>query len=122
MLHRLILAQCSRVLERGMSPEWTGSSAGNSMQQGSLARIREEDEGRQSAGQRPIWRYELDWGGEEGEVPMLVQRVDLTIYGFHDQFANGKLVSFVSASISVSSSTGPQPPTSHLEPPLPLRG
>ena len=75
MLHRLILAQCSRVLERGMSAEWAGASTGNGAQQGSLARIREEDEGRQPAGQRPTWRYELDWGAVEGEVPMLVQKV-----------------------------------------------
>lgn len=76
MLHRLILSQCSRVLQRGMSEEWERMRAGGNAH-GSLARIREEHEGRQSGEQRQIWRYELDWSGEQGDVPMLVQKVAL---------------------------------------------
>ena len=91
MLHRLILAQCSGFFEAGTSEDWSraqaraqlpdiGPRSGNG-----LTRIGEEEEdyGRQTdrsgprgiqAGDRPLWRYELDWGNKDNEIPMLVQR------------------------------------------------
>ena len=89
MLHRLILAQCSGFFETGTSEEWSRAQAraptheSGAGQNGALSRIGEEDE-RQGArptipgppsGARQIWRYELDWGNEDEEQPMLVQKV-----------------------------------------------
>ena len=89
LLHRLILAQCSGFFEAGTSEEWSRAQAQNQGQsptqasERGLARIGEEEEGSQvgSPGssirpmQRPFWRYELDAGTQEDEVPMLVQKV-----------------------------------------------
>jgi len=91
MLHRLILAQCSGFFEAGTSEDWSraqaraqvsGTAPSNS---NGLASIGEEEDnyGREmtrpgpsdiQAGDRPQWRYELDWGNQDDEVPMLVQR------------------------------------------------
>ncbi|CAD6572272.1 MAG: hypothetical protein ASARMPREDX12_005089 [Alectoria sarmentosa] len=81
MLHRLILAQCSGFFETGTSEEWSKAQArGQSSGHGpsnSLGRISEDDMAGRSAfpgGGRLQWRYELDWGNREDEVPMLVQK------------------------------------------------
>ena len=87
MLHRLILAQNSGFFEAGTSEDWSraqarGQSSGSGGSNG-LGRIGEDDEsGREQGrptfpgpqGQRFIWRYELDRGTSEDEVPMLVQK------------------------------------------------
>jgi len=69
LLHKLILTQCSGFFEAGTSQEWAGAGAG---------------EGGSSAGvgraEKTRWRYELDWGKNEDDLPMLVQRVSLPIY------------------------------------------
>ena len=89
LLHRLILAQCSGFFEAGTSEEWSRAQAQNQAQSptqtsdGALSRIGEEDEGSQIDNpsfaprpvQRPFWRYELDAGSQDDEVPMLVQKV-----------------------------------------------
>ena len=91
MLHRLILAQCSGFFEAGTSEDWsrvqmrTQGPDTRPSQSSGLARIGEEEEdyGREmirpglpgiQAGDRPHWRYELDWGNKDDETPMLVQR------------------------------------------------
>lgn len=96
VLHRLILAQCSGVFEAGTSEDWSRAQAQGyapintptSMIGNGLARIGEEDEhgsgiprpplpGSPSQHGRCKWRYELDWGNKDDEVPMLVQKVRL---------------------------------------------
>ncbi|PBP19415.1 hypothetical protein BUE80_DR009779 [Diplocarpon rosae] len=73
LLHRIILTQCSGFFEASTSQEWSkaGSEGG-----AELARIR-EDAGRESAVQRDVrrrWRYELDTGSSDDDIPMLVQK------------------------------------------------
>ncbi|KAL9592274.1 MAG: hypothetical protein Q9179_006879, partial [Wetmoreana sp. 5 TL-2023] len=97
MLHRLILAQCSGFFEAGTSEDWsrpqaagTSSTAGPSQGNG-LPNIGEEDEpdgkvGRPALAVNPQdryrWRYELDWGNKDDEVPMLVQKpIPSTLFG-----------------------------------------
>jgi len=94
LLHRLILAQCSGFFEAGTSDEWSQAQAqaqlqpsrqvGRTSQERELTRIGEEDENGSQVdksisntgpGQRLFWRYELDPGNQEDEVPMLVQKV-----------------------------------------------
>ena len=85
MLHRLILSQCSGFFEASTSEEWTRAQQNGGAQGSGLGRIGEnEDDERHSsrpplAGPRPgekfRWRYELDWGKKDEEMPMLVQRV-----------------------------------------------
>ena len=94
MLHRLILSQCSGFFEAGTSEDWSRAQAqghspatASTLDFGSrLSRIgEEEDEGDLETLTIPTsppqgkcrWRYELDWGHQDDEVPMLVQRVCL---------------------------------------------
>ncbi|KAL8717217.1 MAG: hypothetical protein Q9225_005525, partial [Loekoesia sp. 1 TL-2023] len=90
MLHRLILAQCSGFFEAGTSEDWSRTQAqgvappAGPAQSNGLAKIGEEDEHGKEAGRpglpyahshdRYRWRYELDWGNKDDEVPMLVQK------------------------------------------------
>lgn len=91
MLHRLILAQCSGFFEAGTSEDWSRAQAqgvapipGPAQGYG-LAKIGEEEEYLRDSGRpavplapprdRYMWRYELDWGNKDDEVPMLVQKV-----------------------------------------------
>jgi hypothetical protein len=81
LLHKLILTQCSGFFEASLSDEWEaareGTSRGHSHAppapsagSSSLARI-------PSGGQpeKKRWRYELDWGQKDDEIPMLIQKV-----------------------------------------------
>lgn len=96
MLHRLILAQCSGFFEAGTSEDWSRVQARAQVADtepsysNRLARIGEDEEhsGRDvvrsgssnaQAGDRFRWRYELDWGNKDDEVPMLVQKVRTTL-------------------------------------------
>jgi len=86
MLHRLILSQCSGFFEASTSEEWSRAQArvqgsgpgyglgsiGEDSDSGSLIG-RPGPQGGQ--GEKYRWRYELDWGSKDDEVPMLVQRV-----------------------------------------------
>lgn len=87
MLHRLILNQNSGFFEASTSEEWSRVQQNGTTrwQGGGLGRIG-EDEGEDHPSTRPPlaaprqgdkfrWRYELDWGGQDEEVPMLVQKV-----------------------------------------------
>ncbi|KAH8730746.1 hypothetical protein GQ44DRAFT_736424 [Phaeosphaeriaceae sp. PMI808] len=81
LLHKLILTQCSGFFEAGTSEEWAsaGEGAGAPLNPtpSALARV--------PSGSRPEklkWRYELDWGRNEDDLPMLVQKKNLnTIFG-----------------------------------------
>ena len=77
LLHRLILAQCSGFFEAGTSEEWSRaqaeSSAGQSQSPPTLGRISESG----SQLHKKRWRYELDWGQGEEEIPMLIQKVSM---------------------------------------------
>ena len=91
MLHRLILAQCSGFFEAGTSEDWSRvqaqglAPAAAAAQAIRLAKIGEEDEHGREPGEsgfplapprdRYRWRYELDGGNKDDEVPMLVQKV-----------------------------------------------
>jgi hypothetical protein len=103
MLHRLILARSSGFFEAGTSEEWSRAQPhtpdqGRSTAQaprGSLGSIGEEDEssfgGRAGAstftGQKPFWRYVLESGIQDDEVPMLVQKVGW-LFSAHKEVAN----------------------------------
>jgi hypothetical protein len=79
LLHRLILTQCSGFFEASTSQEW--SRASNEGGGGELARIG-EDSGSESARTRDVkkrWRYELDTGISDDDVPMLVQKENTSI-------------------------------------------
>jgi hypothetical protein len=94
MLHRLILAQNSGFFEAGTSEEWSrvqarGQTSG--IGPGHLGRIGEDEEAGGMQGrptfpgahsQRFIWRYELDRGNKDDEIPMLVQKqTQNTLFG-----------------------------------------
>ena len=95
MLHRLLLAQNSGFFEASTSEDW--SRAQNRAQNSStgpvngLGRIGEDEETGREQGrptfpgaqaQRYIWKYELDWGNKDEEVPMLVQKQNQdTLFG-----------------------------------------
>ncbi|RDW64880.1 hypothetical protein BP6252_10531 [Coleophoma cylindrospora] len=73
LLHRLILTQCSGFFEASTSQEWSRASDEPS---GTLARIGEDSgsEGGRKKEMRRRWRYELDQGSSNDDVPMLVQK------------------------------------------------
>lgn len=92
MLHRLILAQCSGFFEASTSEDWSRAQAQGVTStvgppRSGLAKIGEDDEyGRERETGRPTlpaapardrhrWRYELDWGNKDDELPLLVQKV-----------------------------------------------
>lgn len=92
MLHRLILAQNSGFFEASTSEEWSRAQAHGASDQHQIPELDrglprvEEDEVGVGGLDRPAmagsqsgavlrWRYELDGGAKEDEVPMLVQKV-----------------------------------------------
>lgn len=83
LLHRLILAQCSGFFEIGTSQEWSRQQSGPGQ---SLAVVDErsvltgEESGRPGRAEeaKRRWRYELDHGNGEDDIPMLVQKVRIT--------------------------------------------
>jgi hypothetical protein len=76
VLHRLYLAQCSGFFEAGMSEEWSGAASNGGAAAGPVGSDGSSSASRSSsefAGKR--WKYELDWGANGEEIPMLVQKV-----------------------------------------------
>ncbi|KAK0109819.1 hypothetical protein ONS95_002491 [Cadophora gregata] len=71
LLHRIILTQCSGFFEASTSQEW--SKAGN---EGGveLARIGEDLGSESARNNKKRWRYELDAGASDDDIPMLVQK------------------------------------------------
>jgi hypothetical protein len=91
LLHRLILTQCSGFFDASTSQEWsraTDSGGGGAAGGGAeLARIGENVEAASSRRDvRKRWRYELDSGAGEDDIPMLVQKEDTTasLFGSSD--------------------------------------
>jgi hypothetical protein len=89
LLHRLILTQCSGFFEASTSQEW--SRAGPSDGGAELSRMG-EDSGNESARSRDgrevkkRWRYELDTGASNDDIPMLVQKENnqVSLFGSAD--------------------------------------
>jgi hypothetical protein len=74
LLHKLILTQCSGFFEAGTSEEWANAGEGSVNGQSSAALARVPSGARQ---EKTRWRYELDWGKGDDDLPMLVQKVRL---------------------------------------------
>lgn len=70
LLHKLILTQCSGFFEAGTSEEWANAGEAQGSSSAALARV--PSGARQ---EKTRWRYELDWGKNEDDLPMLVQKV-----------------------------------------------
>ncbi|KAF2116284.1 hypothetical protein BDV96DRAFT_658496 [Lophiotrema nucula] len=77
LLHKLILTQCSGFFEAGTSEEWANAGEGGSAQNQNSA-VQARIPSSAVALQKKRWRYELDWG-QNGDVPMLVQKVGLSL-------------------------------------------
>jgi hypothetical protein len=84
LLHRLILTQCSGFFEASTSQEWSRATNESG---GELARIG-EDSGSESTRRevKKRWRYELDAGTSNDDIPMLVQKeaTAASIFGPND--------------------------------------
>jgi hypothetical protein len=76
LLHKLILSQCSGFFEAGLSEEWATSGEGASQNHNAAALARVPSS---APPEKKRWRYELDWGKNEDDVPMLMQKVLLPL-------------------------------------------
>ncbi|KAK4224952.1 hypothetical protein QBC38DRAFT_282863 [Podospora fimiseda] len=100
LLHRHTLTRCSGFFEASTSNEWSrattvpelpppptagaieGAGNGNGHSNGQLARIDDEAGGNTQSSSTSLgpvkkrWRYELDYGAEGDDIPMLVQKPD----------------------------------------------
>ncbi|KAK3906455.1 hypothetical protein C8A05DRAFT_40729 [Staphylotrichum tortipilum] len=97
LLHRHILTRCSGFFEASTSNEWSraqavpelpapetaGAIEGPSPSGGELARIEDRRDSSDGGGKpgpmvtgqtKKRWRYELDYGAEDNDIPMLVQK------------------------------------------------
>jgi hypothetical protein len=84
LLHRLILTQCSGFFEASTSQEWSRATDGGGVE---LARIGTDSEsGSSRTDVRKRWRYELDPGAGDDDIPMLVQKEDtaVSLFGSSD--------------------------------------
>ncbi|KAF3040473.1 hypothetical protein E8E12_004786 [Didymella heteroderae] len=72
LLHKLILTQCSGFFDAGTSDEWAGAGEASVAQNMSAAALARNPSG--SRHERKRWRYELDWGSGDDDVPMLVHK------------------------------------------------
>ncbi|KAA8575672.1 hypothetical protein EYC84_004789 [Monilinia fructicola] len=82
LLHRLILTNCSGFFEASTSQEWSRAAEVGGSVVGELARIGEEsgsDVGRNEGGPRRRWRYELDSGPNNNDIPMLVPKPESSL-------------------------------------------
>ncbi|KAI9885064.1 MAG: hypothetical protein M1823_003119 [Watsoniomyces obsoletus] len=108
LLHRLILAQCSAFFEAGTSQEWS-RQAGQE-----LTVVHEGDGARRTMGDRRMrWRYELDAGNGDDDMPMLIQRNPATtMFGGEDAGVAGSRLSALP----------PPPPSTRNKPSPPQAG
>jgi hypothetical protein len=80
LLHKLILEQCSGFFQAGLSDEWANAGEGGSPQAQNPAALARIPQG--AVPEKKLWRYELDWGKDDGEMPMLIQKKgQATIFG-----------------------------------------
>lgn len=76
LLHHLILAQCSGFFEEYTSSDFNDSQQDRTILSGSaLARLPPSSSQLDETGRRKRWRFELDWGENGDEMPVLVQKV-----------------------------------------------
>jgi hypothetical protein len=73
LLHKLILEQCSGFFQAGLSDEWANAGEGGSSQAHNPAALARIPQG--AVPEKKLWRYELDWDKDDGEMPMLMQKV-----------------------------------------------
>ena len=83
LLHKHTLTRCSGLFEASTSNEWSRArtfplAAGDELVRREEGRL-SEDSGSNSNAMavvpcRKRWRFELDWGDDENDIPMLVQR------------------------------------------------
>lgn len=76
LLHRLILCQCSAVLEDCMDGEGAHGGEGSSSSASRDAMVRYPDSA-VGIPERKRWRFELDWAGRQNGFPVLVPKVGL---------------------------------------------
>ncbi|KAB2578952.1 hypothetical protein BFW01_g8863 [Lasiodiplodia theobromae] len=76
LLHRLILAQCSGFFDEETTPDGGGGQQlDRTIPSGSaLARLPPGAPALDETGRRKRWRFELDWGENGDEMPVLVQK------------------------------------------------
>lgn len=82
LLHRLILTQCSGFFDASTSQEWSRATEGGGGGGVELARIGDNAEAGSSKRDVTVkkrWRYELDPGAGDDDIPMLVQKEDTTM-------------------------------------------
>ena len=119
LLHKIILSQCSGFFEASTSQEWSQSAGG-----GELARLG-EDSGSESARRSEVkkrWRYELDPGADQNDIPMLVKKEGShSLFGSNDgpppvrnkpPSSNASFFRSV-ANLSLSAPSQPPAPLSH---------
>ncbi|KAH7336411.1 hypothetical protein BKA65DRAFT_33703 [Rhexocercosporidium sp. MPI-PUGE-AT-0058] len=109
LLHRIILTQCSGFFEASTSQEWSKASNEGGVE---LARIG-EDSGSETARNKEIkkrWRYELDAGASDDDIPMLVQKENSNPPSSNPSFFRSV------ANLSLSTPQAPSaPPLSHQD-------
>lgn len=79
LLHRLILSQCSGFFEESTASEFNGpqQEVRTIPSGGALARLPPGAPTLDENGRRKRWRFELDWGENGDEMPVLVPKVRL---------------------------------------------
>ena len=108
LLHRHTLTRCSGFFEASTSQEWSRAQAllEPATNTDSQAPCSSHDEQRNaSASPRQRWRYELDSGVDNGDVPMLVQKYNKQPASLFGPGFNGPVANPATASAAGSRST-----------------
>ncbi|KAF2874643.1 hypothetical protein BDV95DRAFT_487899 [Massariosphaeria phaeospora] len=80
LLHKLILTQCAGFFEAGLSEEWANAGDQSSSQNQNPVALARIPNG--APHEKKRWKYELDWGQDSGEMPMLIQKKpQATLFG-----------------------------------------
>ena len=116
LLHKLILAQCSGFFEAGLSDEWATAGEGGAHNASSAALARVPQNALQ---ERKMWKYELDWGPNDDDIPMLVQKVPLALIR-PQAYADPRQKT--QPTLFGGDAPSSQPPTLRNKPPAPQAG
>ncbi|KAF2840205.1 hypothetical protein M501DRAFT_681826 [Patellaria atrata CBS 101060] len=82
LLHKIILTQCSGFFEASTSEEWSKTQGQTGPSNGRpLERIPSGGTTDGALVLKKRWRYELDWGNKDDEIPMLVQKDTTSLFG-----------------------------------------
>ncbi|KAJ2907134.1 hypothetical protein MKZ38_007649 [Zalerion maritima] len=95
LLHKHTLTRCSGLFEASTSNEWSRArtiASGDEVARTGQGRRSSEDNSMALVPPRKRWRFELDWGDDDGDIPMLVQKDE-------DQASNAVAVNANSQSI-----------------------